>query len=111
VNEPAEPTDRRSIHAALYNIAFVSTKVLNVVELVAVERATSCFRGIDDGQFPLWVAKVRRMDSVFPAEGALERGLQLVEGLALERGLRQCYSMCIDHVSWGVAFLWGEFAK
>jgi len=89
VNQPADPTEGRSIHAALCNIAFVSTKVLIVLELVAGERATSRSGGMGEEQFPLWVGKVRRMDSVLPAEGALERGLELTEGPALERGLRQ----------------------
>ena len=89
VTDPANPTDGRSIRATLGQFAFVSTKVRNVLELAAGERATSRAGGVGDGHFPMSVAEVRRMDSVFPSDGALERGLQLIDGAALERGLPQ----------------------
>jgi len=89
VTDPANPTDGRSIRATLGHFAFVSTKVRNVLELAAGERATSRAGGVGDGHFPMWVAEVRRMDSVFPSDGALERGLQLIDGAALGRGLPQ----------------------
>jgi len=89
VTDPANPTDGRSIRATLGHFDFVSTKVRNVLEMAAGQRATSRAGAVGDGNFLMWVAEVRRMHAVFPSEGALERGFQLIDGAALERGLPQ----------------------
>jgi len=89
VTDPADPTDGRSIRATLRHFDFVSTKVQNVLEMAAGQRATSRAGEVGDGNFLMWVVEVRRKDAVFLSEGSLERVFELIDRAALERGLPQ----------------------
>ena len=89
IKQAEEPTGERIVSATLGHIAFVVTKVRNVLEITAGVRTSSRGGTIGDGHFPLWVAEVRRLLPTQASDAQPHTGLVLVDGADPARGLPQ----------------------
>jgi len=89
IKQPQGPTGERVISATLGHVAFVVTKVRNVLEIAADIRTSTRGGAIGDGHFPLWVAEVRRLLPTQASDTEPRSGLVLVDGADPTPGLPQ----------------------
>ena len=89
VKQPDGPMGERVVFATLGHVAFVVTKVRNVLEIAAGIRSSTRGGAIGDGHFPLWVAEVRRLLPTHASDALPHTGLVVVDGADPARGLPQ----------------------
>ncbi|OSX73450.1 hypothetical protein BU14_0346s0002 [Porphyra umbilicalis] len=89
VEQPDRPLGERVVFATLGHVAFVVTKVPNVLKATAGNRSSMRGAAISDSKFPLWVVEMRRLLLTSPSDSLPHTGLVSVDGRDPARGLTQ----------------------
>jgi len=83
----------RVVFATLAHVAFVVTKVPNVLGVTAGTRSLMRVDAISDGKFLQWVVEMRRLLPTSPSDALPHTGLALVDVGDPARGLPQFWGL------------------